>query len=80
MTNDDPNTGPKDDGKARPAFRAWIVQDRDGEEPAWTELAGLWPTKKGSRFTGTLRQPVALAGGRLVILPAQFTPKTEAQS
>ena len=79
MTNDDPTTRPQD-GKERPSFRAWIVQDRDGGDPRWTELAGLWPTKKGNGFTGTLRQPAALAGGRLVILPAQFTPKTEVRS
>lgn len=79
MTNDAPNTPPQE-AKERPSFRAWIVQDKDGEDPTWTELAGLWPTRKGNGFTGTLRQPVALAGGRLVILPAQFTPNKEVQS
>lgn len=60
----------KPQGKGQPpAFRAWLVQDRDGDEPLWIELAGLWPTKSGKGFTGNLKTPMAATTGRIVITP-----------
>lgn len=66
-----------DKANERPAFRAFIVQDREGAEPIWTELVGLWPTKSGKGFTGTLRKPIAFTGGRIVVLPANANPGKE---
>jgi hypothetical protein len=63
-----------DSGKRRPEMRAWIVQDREGQPSTWTELAGLWRTKKGAGFSGAIRKPAPVPAGRLVILPAHMTP------
>lgn len=55
-----------------PTHRLWMVEDQDGKEPAWTEIAPLWPTKSGSGFTGRIeRSNVFPAGARLVITPAK---------
>ncbi len=54
----------------KPAFRAWLVQNREGRKPLWIELAGLWPNKSGKGHSGKLGQPIATLSGRIVILPA----------
>lgn len=54
----------------RPQFRAWLVQDGPDGKPVWTELGGLWTTKKGAGYAGTLKAPVAATQGRIVVLPA----------
>ena len=64
----------------RPTHRAWLVTDRpDSDKPLWTELTGLWPTRKGSGLSGGVARPVALADGfltgHLVILPARMLAK-----
>ena len=75
MTDENTNTERKTRAKARPHFRAWLVQDSEDGESRWTELSGLWPTKSGKGFRGGLRTPVSATTGRLVILPASFKPK-----
>ena len=55
-----------------PTHRLWMVEDRENADPEWTELAMLWPTKKGTGFTGRLEKTQAFSSGfRLVILPAK---------
>jgi hypothetical protein len=55
-----------------PTHRLWIVEDKEGADPVWTELAALWPNKKRTGFTGRVKQSqVFPAGFRLVILPAK---------
>ena len=61
----------------RPKFRAWLVQDTAEGEAHWTELSGLWPTKSGKGFKGSLRAPIAATAGSFVILPATFKPSKE---
>ena len=61
----------------RPAWRLWLVQDTPEGEAHWTELSGLWPTKSGKGFKGTLRTPLAATTGRIVVLPATFKPGKE---
>jgi hypothetical protein len=39
-----------------PSHRLWMVADRESADPDWTELATLWPTKKGTGFTGRLEK------------------------
>jgi len=75
MTNETSNHG-KGNGE-RPRFRAWLVTDKPDGTAEWTELAGLWSTKTGTGYSGALRQPVAAAAGRIVILPATSTPAKE---
>ncbi|MEM1363956.1 MAG: hypothetical protein AAGF94_20040 [Pseudomonadota bacterium] len=58
----------------RPSFRAWLVQDQDGGEPIWIELSGLWPTKSGKGYSGSLKTPVSTTTGRIVIMPAMDKP------
>lgn len=56
----------------KPTHRLWLVEDQGHADPAWTELAALWPTKDGKGFTGRLvGSNVFPAGARLVILPAK---------
>ncbi|MFG6554968.1 hypothetical protein [Sulfitobacter sp. 1A16808] len=64
----------------RPRYRAWLVQDTEDGKGAWTEITGLWPTKTGKGFSGSIRKPLAAAEGRLVILPAIVNPGTEGRS
>ena len=61
----------------RPTFRAWIVQDGPDGKPVWTELSGLWPAKSGKGYSGTLKGPLAVTGGRIVITPAGKSPDKE---
>ncbi len=61
----------------RPQFRAWLVQDGPDGKPVWTELAGLWPTRKGAGYTGSLKAPVATTQGRIVVLPASTAAPAE---
>jgi|OM-RGC.v1.032665191 hypothetical protein len=63
--------------KRRPIYRLWLVEDGPEGQPQWTALTGLWRTRKGNGFTGSLTQPVAATGGRLVVLPASFKPDAE---
>jgi len=60
--------------KRRPIYRLWLVEDGPEGQPQWTALTGLWRTRKGNGFTGSLTQPLAAPGGRLVVLPASFKP------
>lgn len=64
----------------RPRYRAWLVQDTEDGKGTWTEITGLWPTKTGKGFSGSIRKPLATTEGRLVILPAIVNPNAEAQS
>lgn len=61
----------------RPRYRAWLVQDGEDGAARWMEVTGLWPTKSGKGYCGTIRKPVAAAGGRLVVLPAGVNPGKE---
>ena len=61
----------------RPRYRAWLVQDADDGSAVWTEMTGLWPTKSGKGYCGTIRNPIAAAQGRLVVLPAAVNPGKE---
>lgn len=61
----------------RPRYRAWLVQDGADGSPHWSEVTGLWPTKSGTGFCGSIRKPVAATAGRLVILPANLKPGKE---
>ncbi len=80
MTTQTQNTAEQAPKGSRPKFRAWLVQDTPEGEAHWTELSGLWPTKSGAGFKGTLRTPLAATEGRIVILPASFKPAGEGTS
>lgn len=62
----------------RPRFRAWLVQDGPDGKPVWTELGGLWPTRKGAGYSGSLKVPLAAIAGRIVVLPATAAPASDA--
>ncbi|NKE48773.1 hypothetical protein HB662_28670 [Roseomonas frigidaquae] len=78
-TQTDTKTEAKPEGNAeRPGYRAWLVLDNTtGGDPIWTELTGLWPTRKGG-LSGAIRKPLPQLAGfanpRLVILPAKDRP------
>ena len=80
MTNQRETKEQKKSATERPRYRAWLVQDSEDGKGSWTEITGLWPTKTGKGFSGAIRQPVAAATGRLVILPAIVNPGKEVQS
>lgn len=65
--------------RERPIYRLWLVEDGPDGQPQWTALTGLWRTRKGNGYTGRLTSPVAVTGGRLVVLPASFKPGSEPQ-
>ncbi len=77
MTDTTTNQEQEKPSGTRPNFRAWLVQDTPEGEAHWTELSGLWPTKSGKGFKGSLKTPIAATTGRLVILPATFKPGKE---
>ena len=68
--HDNPKKQSQPSGSEKPTCRVWLVQDREGQKPLWTELAGLWPTKSGNGHSGKLMQPVAALARRVVVLPA----------
>jgi hypothetical protein len=58
----------------KPAYRLSIVIDRENAEPEWVEITALWPTKKGTGFTGrTGKFQVLPEGARLVLTKAVST-------
>lgn len=63
-----------------PTHRLWIVEDQEGAEPEWTEVAPLWETRKGTGFTGRLeKSQIFPAGTRLVILSVKAKQKENGQ-
>lgn len=61
----------------RPQFRVWLVQQGSDGKPVWTELGGLWPTRKGAGYSGALKGPLAATQGRIVVLPASAAAPAE---
>ena len=61
----------------KPAFRAWLTQDRPDGTTLWTEVSGLWPTKSATGYSGRISNPITATAGRLVILPATINPAAE---
>ncbi len=62
--------------KQLPTYRLWLVQEKEGEDDIWTELAPLWPTRSGKGFTGLMvNRNVLPDRARLVLLPSR-TPAT----
>jgi hypothetical protein len=62
----------------RPTHRVWLVQG-EKEQTTWTEIAALWPTKKGNGLNGAADKLLPILAnhikGRVVVLPAKFKPE-----
>lgn len=65
---------------SRPTHRIWLVQG-EKEKTSWTEIAALWPTKKGDGLSGNADKLLPILAnhmkGRVVVLPAKFKPGGE---
>lgn len=66
------NAAAKSEGGNKPSHYVYVIEG-EGDDAFFTKVGALWPTRKGTGFTGKLS--ASPMNGRIYIGPADQEPK-----